>query len=201
MYILLDKFAGDIMWIYCKTGNFRVQENFAIFAKIGRFAKFSCSWIFPDQSRGRKLSVGFYRIKIGPVEVSFLVLQSYHVSKSFGCMYDTLSWSLLVSCSWEVRPLLTGLGVQSHLALEDANNPSWTCTYINSLHPEKKSTTNPNTSCHRLNIGPIFNPKPPLESCEPLLFENSRNFPVANLPTPRIREIFLFYSSYLERCI
>ena len=27
---------------YCKTGNFHVQENFAIFAKIGRFAKFFC---------------------------------------------------------------------------------------------------------------------------------------------------------------
>ncbi len=27
---------------YCKTGNFRVQENFTIFAKIGGFAKFSC---------------------------------------------------------------------------------------------------------------------------------------------------------------
>ncbi len=28
--------------IYCRTGNFRVQENFAIFAKIGGFAKISC---------------------------------------------------------------------------------------------------------------------------------------------------------------
>ena len=27
---------------YCKTGNFRVQENSAIFAKIGWFAKISC---------------------------------------------------------------------------------------------------------------------------------------------------------------
>ncbi len=59
---------------YCRTANFRVQENFANFAKIRRFAKISCMLILPDQRRGLKLSLGFYRIKIGQVEVSFLVL-------------------------------------------------------------------------------------------------------------------------------
>ncbi len=79
---------------YCKTGNIHVQENFAIFAKIARFAKMSCMPILQ------------YLHKVGVL--------SFH----------------------------------------------WAFT----------------------------------ESWKPLLFINSRNFPVAKLPTPRIREIFLSWN-------
>ncbi len=40
---------------YCRTANFCMQEIFSNFANFGRFAKISCSWIFPEWSRGPTL--------------------------------------------------------------------------------------------------------------------------------------------------
>ncbi len=50
---------------YCKTGNFRVQENFANFVISGRFAKISCTRILPAYSRALKLSLSSGPLEIG----------------------------------------------------------------------------------------------------------------------------------------
>ncbi len=66
---LITDFVWIAITIYCKTGNFRVQENFA---KIGRFVNISCPRILPDQSRGLYHSKTHF-----PVENLFI----FHVVK------------------------------------------------------------------------------------------------------------------------
>ena len=72
---------------YCRTANFRVHEFFAIFAKIGRFAKISCSWILPEQMKTPERCCALPRRP--PCQYScpiFLLTQTFHTFQQL--IYD-----------------------------------------------------------------------------------------------------------------
>ena len=168
--------------------------NVREFRDFRGFANISCTRIFAPCSQ---LPVSFWIFQIGA-----LLREIWH--KTHSKVWSDIDIRLCMSHMhvYMHKLLLTLWAVQdtlgpTHSATESfhtfvtciVNNSSYTCSH--SQNRAGEGDLFQQFSSNFLKNGPIYKPKPPLESWKAPLFENSRNFHAREPPGPQIREILM----------